>query len=103
GFDDPAIDERPFARAVAARHGVRLHEEVLSPSVARDLPSIVCQSGQPLADVSIVPNFYMARAARRHMTVALVGDGADEAFGGYARPRIARARAIYRRLARRPL
>src|SRR5690349_17552819 len=88
GFDDPAIDERPFARAVAARHGVTLHEEVLSPSVASDLPSIVWQYGQPLADVSIVPNYYMARAARRHMTVALVGDGADEMFGGYARPMI---------------
>ena len=103
GFDDPSIDERPFARAVAARHGVRLHEEVLSPSVASDLPSIVWQYGQPLADVSIVPNFYMARAARRHMTVALVGDGADEAFGGYARPMIARAASIYRRFAPGPL
>jgi len=103
GFDDPAIDERPFARTVAARHGVTLHEEVLSPSVASDLPSIVWQYGQPLADVSIVPNFYMARAARRHMTVALVGDGADEAFGGYARPMIARAASIYRRLAPGPL
>jgi asparagine synthase (glutamine-hydrolysing) len=103
GFDDPAIDERPFARAVAARHGVTLHEEILSPTVASDLPSIVWQYGQPLADVSIVPNFYMARAARRHMTVALVGDGADEAFGGYARPMIARAASIYRRLAPGPL
>jgi asparagine synthase (glutamine-hydrolysing) len=103
GFDDPAIDERPFARAVAARHGVTLHEEILSPSVASDLPSIVWHYGQPLADVSIVPNYYMARAARRHMTVALVGDGADETFGGYARPMIARAAAIYRRLTPGPL
>ncbi|HEX7979611.1 MAG TPA: asparagine synthase (glutamine-hydrolyzing), partial [Gemmatimonadaceae bacterium] len=103
GFDDPAIDERPFARAVATRHGVTLHEEVLSSSVASDLPSIVWHYGQPLADVSIVPNYYMARAARRHMTVALVGDGADEAFGGYARPMIARAASIYRRIAPGPL
>jgi len=59
--------------------------------------------GQPLADVSIVPSYYMARAARRHMTVALVGDGADEAFGGYARPMIERAATIYRRLLPGPL
>jgi asparagine synthase (glutamine-hydrolysing) len=103
GFDDPAFDERPYARIVAARHGVTLHEEVLTPAVASDLPSIVWHFGQPLADVSIVPNYYMARAARRHMTVALVGDGADEAFGGYARPMIERAATIYRRLLPGPL
>ena len=98
GFDDPAFDERPFARIVAAKYGVSLHEEVLTPALVADLPAIVWQFGQPLADVSIVPNYYMARAARRHMTVALVGDGADEAFGGYSRPVIERAAGNYRRL-----
>jgi asparagine synthase (glutamine-hydrolysing) len=98
GFDDPAFDERPHARAVAELYGVALHEEVLTPGLVIDLPAIVSQYGQPLADVSIVPNYYMARAARRTMTVALVGDGADEAFGGYARPMVARAASTYRRL-----
>jgi len=98
GFDDPAFDERPFARTVAARCRVTLHEEVLTPGLVADLPAIVWQYGQPLADVSIVPNYYMARAARRHMTVALVGDGADESFGGYARPMIERAASTYRKL-----
>ncbi|MDB4883290.1 MAG: asnB [Gemmatimonadetes bacterium] len=98
GFDDPAFDERPHARIVAKRHGVTLHEEVLTPGLVADLPAIVWQFGQPLADVSIVPNYYMARAARQFMTVALVGDGADETFGGYARPMIARAASTYRRL-----
>jgi asparagine synthase (glutamine-hydrolysing) len=103
GFDDTRLDERPFARAVAARHGVTLHEEVLTPSVAADLPAIVWHYGQPVADVSIVPNYYMARAARRFMTVALVGDGADEAFGGYARPMIERAAGMYRALLPSPM
>lgn len=98
GYDDPAFDERRFARAVAARHGVHLHEEVLAPAVIDDLPAIIWQYGQPLADVSIVPNYYMAAAARRYMKVALVGDGADESFGGYARPMVERAAAPYRRL-----
>ncbi len=89
-------DERPFARLVAARYGVRLHETVLAASVVRDLPAIISQYGQPLADVSIVPNFYLAAAARQYMTVALVGDGADEAFGGYARPMIERVAPFYR-------
>lgn len=98
GFHEPEFDERPFARTVAARHGVTLHEEVLTPRVVADLPAIVWHYGQPLADVSIVPNYYMARAARRFMTVALVGDGADESFGGYARPMVERAAGAYRRL-----
>jgi len=103
GYDEPAFDERTFARAVASRHGVTLHEEVLTPNVGADLPAIVWQYGQPLADVSIVPNYYIARAARRHMTVALVGDGADEAFGGYARPMVERAAGIYRTLLPSPM
>jgi asparagine synthase (glutamine-hydrolysing) len=103
GFDDPAFDERPFARLVAARHGVTLHEDTLRPNVATDLPAIVWQYGQPLADVSIVPNYYTARAARRHMTFALVGVGADEAFGGYARPMVERAAGIYRAILPAPL
>lgn len=103
GFHESALDERPFARMVAARHGVTLHEEVLTPRVAIDLPAIVWQYGQPLADVSIVPNYYMARAARRFMTVALVGDGADEAFGGYARPMVERAAHVYRAMLPAPM
>ena len=98
GYPAPDDDERPFARMVAARYGARLHEEVLAPSVVKDLPAIVWQYGQPLADVSIVPNYYLAAAARRVMTVALVGDGADEAFGGYARPMIERVAPTYRSL-----
>src|SRR5215218_2682528 len=103
GYHETAFDERPYARIVAARHGVTLHEEVLTPRVAADLPAIVWHYGQPLADVSIVPNYYMARAARRFMTVALVGDGADEAFGGYARPMVERAAHVYRALLPSPM
>jgi asparagine synthase (glutamine-hydrolysing) len=103
GFREPELDERAYARAIAARHGVTLHEEVLAPHVAADLPAIVWHYGQPLADVSIVPHYYTSRIARRHMTVALVGDGADELFGGYARPMVARAARIYRALLPSPM
>ena len=103
GFDDAAFDERPFASVVAARHGVKLHQQVLTPKVATDLPAIVWHYGQPLADVSIVPNYYLAKLARMFMTVALVGDGADETFGGYARPMIERAAGTYRALLPAPM
>ena len=103
GFDDAAFDERPFAHVVAARHGVKLHQQVLTPKIATDLPAIVWHYGQPLADVSIVPNYYLAKLARMFMTVALVGDGADETFGGYARPMIERAAGTYRALLPAPM
>ena len=96
GFDEPEFDERPFARAVTTRLGMRLHEETLRPALVADLPSIVWHYGQPGADVSMVPNHYLAQAARRWMTVALNGDGGDELFGGYARPLLARVTAPYR-------
>ena len=98
GFDEPEFDERRFARAAAERLGIRLHEEMLRPALVADLPAIIWQYGQPVADVSIVPSHYLAHAARRWMTVALNGDGGDELFGGYARPMIARAAAPYRRI-----
>jgi asparagine synthase (glutamine-hydrolysing) len=103
GYDGPTADEREYARVVAAQYKVRLHEEMLTPHVVRDLPRIVAHYGQPLADVSIVPNFYLAESARHFMTVALVGDGADEVFGGYARPIVARAAQPYRSLVPSPI
>jgi asparagine synthase (glutamine-hydrolysing) len=97
GFDDAAFDERPHARRVARKWGVNLHEHVLRPDAIADLPEIIWQYGQPLADVSIVPTYYVAQAAREHVTVVLNGDGGDEVFGGYARPVVARAAQAYRR------
>ena len=98
GFDDPAFDERPFARRVAGHLGVRLHERLLRPDVVNDLPGIIWHYGQPLADVSIVPSHDLSRVARDIMVVALNGDGGDELFGGYTRPMVARAASIYRRV-----
>jgi asparagine synthase (glutamine-hydrolysing) len=98
GFDEPEFDERAYARRVTDHLGMRLHEETLRPALVADLPAIVWHYGQPVADVSIVPNHYLAQAARRWMTVALNGDGGDELFGGYARPMLARVAAPYRRL-----
>jgi len=86
GYREPQYDERRHARTVASHAGLRLHEELLRPELVADLPSIVWHYGEPIADVSIVPNYYLAAAAKRWMRVALNGDGGDELFGGYARP-----------------
>ncbi len=100
GFDDPAFDERQYARQVATHLGdaVRLNEYVLRPNAVQDLPKIIWQYGQPLADVSIVPTYYVAAAAKAHVSVVLNGDGGDELFAGYARPIVADAAARYRQL-----
>ncbi len=103
GFEDPTYDERPAARDVARHLGVDLHEEVLRPDALQHLPAILAQHGQPLADVSIVPTYFVAQAARRHVTVVLNGDGGDELFGGYARPLVAKAAQSYRRWTPQPM
>jgi asparagine synthase (glutamine-hydrolysing) len=103
GFEDAAFDERPYARQVAQKWDVRLHEHVLRPNMIADLPEIIWHYGQPHADVSIVPTYYVAKAAREHVTVVLNGDGGDEVFGGYARPMVARAAQTYRRLLPAPI
>ena len=97
-YEEPYFDERRFARQVAARWGVQLHEHVLRPRAVADLPKIVSHYGQPLADDSVVPNYYVAQAAKAHVTVVLAGDGGDELFGGYNRPQIERAAITYRQV-----
>ena len=56
-----------------------------APMRSRSLPKIVRHYGEPFADSSAIPSFYLAELTRRHVTVALNGDGGDESFGGYTR------------------
>ena len=91
GFSDALYDERSSARR-AAEHirqlpGVELvcHEEVISPGSFDQLTGLLRQIGQPFADASILPTAQLCRFARRDITVALSGDGADELFCGYDR------------------
>jgi asparagine synthase (glutamine-hydrolysing) len=79
------LDERPLARLVAQRFATDHHELVVEPDAIEILPQILRHHGEPFADATSVPTFYLARMARRHVTVALNGDGGDEAFGGYNR------------------
>jgi len=85
GFSDDAYDERRWARLVAERYGT-LHEEVvLETDVASTLERLVRTLDEPLGDEAILPLYLICEAARRSVTVALTGDGGDEAFGGYER------------------
>ena len=85
GFAHEKFDELPLARLVAERFGTEHHELVVEPRAMELIPRIVRHYGEPFADDSAIPSFYLAEMARRHVTVALNGDGGDESFGGYSR------------------
>ena len=85
GFSDERYDERGYARAVATRYGT-VHEELeLDEDIAAALPRLAAAYDEPLGDEAAFPTFLIAEQARRHVTVALAGDGGDEAFAGYER------------------
>ena len=85
GFADARYDERAYARAVAERYGT-VHEELeITEDVAATLPRLAASYDEPLGDEAAFPTFLIAEQARRHVTVALAGDGGDEAFAGYER------------------
>ncbi len=87
GFEDDSYDERPGARAIADHCGAQHTELLIKPEAGALLDRIVDLYDEPFADSSALPTFLICQAARQHVTVALVGDGGDEVFGGYDRYR----------------
>jgi asparagine synthase (glutamine-hydrolysing) len=78
-------DERAYARIVAERYATEHREFVVSPDAAQLLPELVATMEQPFADSSVIPNYYISKLTRQHVTVALSGLGGDEIGGGYQR------------------
>jgi asparagine synthase (glutamine-hydrolysing) len=85
GFPDAAFDELRYARLVAERFGTDHHEYVVEPKAVEIAPRLALHYGEPFADSSAIPSFYLAELTSRHVTVALNGDGGDESFAGYNR------------------
>jgi asparagine synthase (glutamine-hydrolysing) len=83
GFGQGAHNELGAA-AMTSRHcGTSHHEETLEPQLDEVMDRVVTAFDEPFADASAIPTYYVSRMARRHVTVALSGDGGDEVFGGY--------------------
>jgi asparagine synthase (glutamine-hydrolysing) len=85
GFDVAAYDETRYAREVATLFGTDHTELRVEPQALEILSRLVWHYGEPFADSSAIPSFYLAELTRRHVTVALNGDGGDESFAGYTR------------------
>jgi asparagine synthase (glutamine-hydrolysing) len=85
GFENERYNELPRARLIAERFGTDHHEFIVKPDVTDLIPRLARHYGEPYADSSAIPSFYLAELARRHVTVALNGDGGDESFAGYPR------------------
>jgi asparagine synthase (glutamine-hydrolysing) len=87
GFEEAEYSELEDARRVAKHVGTDHHELIVKPAAMEVLPDLVWHLDEPFGDSSAVPTYYVCRAAREHVTVALSGDGGDEVFAGYARYR----------------
>jgi asparagine synthase (glutamine-hydrolysing) len=85
GFDEKEFDESAAAATFANSLKTNHYEERVRPDALPIIEKLAWFYDEPFADSSAVPTYYVSRAARRHVTVALSGDGGDENFAGYRR------------------
>ena len=83
GFAGTEHNELEAAALTAAHVGSRHFAEIVEPRLNDVIGPVTSHLGEPLADSSAIPTWYVSRAARKHVTVALSGDGGDESFAGY--------------------
>ena len=82
---DGAYDESSLARLVSKKYNTEHHEIEIKFDVKNDIEKILSNYGEPFMDSSAIPSYYVSREAKKHVSVILNGDGADELFGGYRR------------------
>jgi asparagine synthase (glutamine-hydrolysing) len=83
GFAEAAHNELGAAALTATHFGTRHHAHVIEPRLDEVFDDLIDHMGEPMADSSAIPTWYVSKAARQHVTVALSGDGGDETFAGY--------------------
>ena len=99
GFTEHSFDEAPYARQVAEHLGTTHRELIVEPSMLLDLiPRLPTLLDEPLGDASIIPTYLLSEFTRRHVKVALGGDGGDELFAGYPTLQAHRLAGYYNRL-----
>jgi asparagine synthase (glutamine-hydrolysing) len=85
GFEEEGYSEVEHARRIAQRYGTDHHEFVVRPDMTSVVPLLARHYGEPYADSSAIPTYYLSKLTRDFVTVALAGDGGDELFAGYQR------------------
>ncbi len=107
GFDVAALDESSYAQKVAEMFGTDHRKRTVAPDDFRHVDDLVRMFDEPFADASALPTWRVCQLARENVTVALSGDGADEAFAGYRRQvfhaREEQARALLPQFLRKPV
>ena len=83
GFQEESHNELKYARKVAEHYATEHHEFIIEPDAIAILPQVIWSHGEPFADSSQIPAYYVANMTKKHVKVALTGDGGDESFGGY--------------------
>jgi asparagine synthase (glutamine-hydrolysing) len=104
GFREKSFDETPFIDRMVAEIGTDHHHETMDLERARDLlPDVLGRMDEPLGDPSILPTYLVSQVARKHVTVALSGDGGDEMFAGYDPFKALALAQTYQRIVPKPL
>ena len=85
GFEEEEFNELPHARLVAQTFGTTHHEFIVKADAAEHMALLAAAYEEPYADPSALPSYILARETRKHVSVALNGDGGDEGFAGYER------------------
>jgi len=100
GFKERDYSELSYAKIIAKRFNTDHHEFIVKPKALDILPMLVERYGEPYADSSCIPSYYVSFETRRFVTVALNGDGGDESFAGYERYQAMGAAERYRKMPR---
>ncbi len=98
GFEESAYNELDYARMVAQKFNTNHHEFMVHPRALDILPKLVRHYGEPYADSSAIPTFYVSSETSKYVKIALNGDGGDENFAGYERYFAHRMAQIYQKI-----
>ena len=98
GFRDQDFNEAHYARIVADKFGTDHHELIVEPNVLETVETLTSSLEEPFGDSSMLPTYYVSCLARKHVTVALSGDGGDEIFAGYDRYGVHLRRKAFERI-----
>lgn len=85
GFEDKSYNELSYAQMVSKKFHTNHEEFIVTPNIINDIEKIIWYADEPFSDASMLPFYYLSKMTRKHVTVSLSGDGADEIFGGYER------------------